>query len=85
MVARRTVREARLLSVDPVVHPAYGQKGSTSIQARARQLWPEGLPVEVRSRFPKLEEQLKLATLLSPVSADERRRQAAIRQRGFVV
>jgi HK97 family phage prohead protease len=75
----RHLRSARLLSVDPVVCPAY--ENSTSVVARSvQELFPCGISVEMRSRYPKLEDQIKLAKLLKPeTSANERAREAARR------
>lgn len=73
--AVRTVTDADLYSVDVVTSPAYGGD-ATSVQARAAAMFPQGLPVEVRSHCPALADLLKLSRYVG-VSDGHRRAYAA--------
>jgi HK97 family phage prohead protease len=55
---RRSISDADLIECSPVVFPAYDDEGDTDVQARAASLFPEGIPVEIRSRFPNMQEHL---------------------------
>jgi hypothetical protein len=61
---RRSVNDADLIECSPVVFPAYDDDGDTDVQARAASLFPEGIPMEIRSRFPNMQEHLLPSAML---------------------
>jgi HK97 family phage prohead protease len=50
VVETRTLLDLDLFDVSPVTFPAYPQ---TSVSARSKDLWPDGMPAEIRSKIDK--------------------------------
>jgi HK97 family phage prohead protease len=58
MMNVREVHDAELFDVSPVTYPAYT---GTDVSKRMNTLFPDGVPAEVRSHVPKLDEEIKRA------------------------